>query len=82
MRAAGTADYLHLNNLKVVGPNRWFDAGDKRFAPDNLLIDSRNANFIAIIDRNSGKIVWSLGPHFPAVRIAVTRKTYHFYIRS
>jgi len=60
------ADYLHVNNLKVVGPNRWFAAGDKRFAPDNLLFDARNANFIAIIDRKSGKIVWRLGPHYPA----------------
>ncbi|KTC39313.1 ArsR family transcriptional regulator [Pseudomonas sp. ABAC61] len=56
-------DYLHINNLSVVGPNQWFDAGDKRFAPDNLLIDSRNANFIAILDKHSGKVVWRLGPN-------------------
>lgn len=43
---------------------RWFDAGDKRFAPDNIIIDSRNANFIAIIDQASGKVVWRLGPNF------------------
>ncbi|MBA4285300.1 MAG: ArsR family transcriptional regulator [Xanthomonadaceae bacterium] len=65
VRSTGNADYLHLNNLKVLGPNRWFAAGDARFAPDNLLIDSRNANFIAIIDRRSGKVVWSLGPQHP-----------------
>lgn len=64
VRNAPIADYLHVNNLKVVGPNRWFAAGDKRFAPGNLLFDSRNANFIAIIDRKSGKIVWRLGPHY------------------
>jgi hypothetical protein len=68
VEAAPTADYLHINNLKVVGPNRWFDAGDERFNPENLLIDSRNANFIAIISRESGKVVWSLGPHYPAIR--------------
>ena len=60
------ADYLHFNNLKVVGPNHWFDEGDKRFAPDNLVVDSRSANFIAIIDRKTGKVVWNLGPHYPA----------------
>lgn len=65
VRASESADYLHVNNLKVVGPNRWFAAGDSRFAPDNLLIDSRNANFIAIIDRSSGKVVWRLGPDHP-----------------
>ena len=64
---ADTADYLHVNNLKVVGPNRWFDAGDTRFAPDNLIFCSRNANVIAIIDRKSGHIVWTLGPHYPAI---------------
>lgn len=65
VRASDSADYLHVNNLKVVGANRWFAAGDQRFAPDNLLIDSRNANFIAIIDRKSGKVVWRLGPDHP-----------------
>jgi hypothetical protein len=66
VRDAPTADYLHVNNLSVVGPNRWFDAGDKRFDPDNLLFDSRNANFIAIIDKTTGKVVWTLGPNYPA----------------
>ncbi|PKM12659.1 MAG: ArsR family transcriptional regulator [Gammaproteobacteria bacterium HGW-Gammaproteobacteria-3] len=60
-------DYLHLNNLKVVGANHWFDADDTRFAPDNLIIDSRTANFIAIIDKKTGNIVWRLGPNFPAI---------------
>jgi len=67
VRNADTADYLHVNNLKVVGPNRWFDGGDQRFNPDNLIFDSRNANFIAIIDKKSGKVVWSLGPNYPAI---------------
>jgi hypothetical protein len=67
LRDTDNADYLHLNNLKPVGPNRWFAAGDQRFAPDNLIIDSRNANFIAIIDRRSGKVVWRLGPNYPAI---------------
>lgn len=62
-------DYLHFNNMSVVGPNKWFDAGDQRFHPDNLLVDSREANFIAIIDKKTGKIVWQLGPDYsPIVR--------------
>ncbi len=67
LRATDNPDYLHLNNLKVVGANRWFDAGDSRFAPDNLIIDSRNANFIAIIDKKTGAVVWRLGPNYPAI---------------
>ncbi len=64
VRNAEIADYLHINNLKPVGPNHWYNAGDRRFHPDNLIFDARNANFIAIIDRQSGKVVWRLGPHF------------------
>ena len=67
IHAADTADYLHVNDLKVVGPNHWFDAGDTRFAPDNLIFCSRNANVIAIVDRRSGHIVWTLGPSYPAI---------------
>lgn len=75
VRDADTADYLHVNNLKPVGPNRWFDAGDKRFAPDNLIFDSRSANFIAIVERKTGKVVWRLGPDYPAIpRGAAARK--------
>jgi hypothetical protein len=64
---ASTADYLHVNNLSVLGPNRWFADGDKRFDPDNILIDSRNANFTIIIDKKTGEVVWSLGPDFPPI---------------
>jgi hypothetical protein len=66
VRNADTADYLHVNNLKVVGPNKWFAAGDKRFDPENLVIDARNANFIIIIDKKTGKVAWNLGPHYAA----------------
>ena len=67
LKGSKNADYLHVNDLKPVGPNHWFDEGDQRFAPENLIFDSRNANFIAIIDRKTRKIVWTLGPHFPPV---------------
>ncbi|RYY76441.1 MAG: ArsR family transcriptional regulator [Gammaproteobacteria bacterium] len=57
-------DYLHFNNMSVVGPNKWFDAGDTRFHPDNIVVASREANFTAIIDKKSGKIVWHIGPDY------------------
>jgi hypothetical protein len=59
----GSFDALHINSATYVGPNRWFDAGDERFAPDNVVISSRQASFIAIVGRN-GSIVWRLGPDF------------------
>jgi hypothetical protein len=65
VRASASPDYFHVNDMTPLGPNKWFDAGDRRFSPDNILFDSRNANFIAIIDKKTGKIVWTLGPNFP-----------------
>jgi hypothetical protein len=57
--------FLTINNLTTVGHNRWFAAGDQRFHPDNLIIDSREGNFVAIIDKQSGNVVWRLGPDYP-----------------
>jgi len=56
-------DWLHVNSATYLGPNRWFDAGDTRFAPDNVMISSRSASFIAIVARD-GRVVWRLGPDF------------------
>lgn len=71
VRASASADYFHVNDMTPLGPNRWFDAGDTRFDPSNIMFDSRNANFIAIIDKKTGRIVWTLGPHFARNRPAV-----------
>jgi hypothetical protein len=58
-------DWLHVNSATYVGPNHWFDAGDKRFAPNNVIISSREASLLAIVGRD-GSIVWQLGPDFGA----------------
>lgn len=60
----GMGDWLHVNSLSFLGPNRWYDAGDERFNPDNVIWDSRETNILAITDRKSGKIVWKIGPYF------------------
>jgi hypothetical protein len=54
-----------INNMQPLGQNKWYKAGDERFHPDNIMIDSREANFIAIIDKKTGKVVWRLGPDYP-----------------
>lgn len=59
-----SADWLHINAASYVGPNKWYDAGDKRFHPENILWGSRTANIIAIVDRTSGAIVWRMGPDY------------------
>ena len=59
----GGFDWLHINSATYVGPNKWFDAGDRRFAPNHVIISSRQAGFVAIVGRD-GKIVWRIGPDF------------------
>lgn len=59
-----SGDWLHINSLSTVGPNRHYDAGDERFHPDNIIWDAREANIIGITDKRSGKIVWQIGPDY------------------
>lgn len=61
--ARGSFDWAHINSATYVGPNHWYDEGDKRFAPDNVIISSREASFVAIVARD-GSIVWQFGPDF------------------
>ncbi|MBR5319567.1 MAG: aryl-sulfate sulfotransferase [Peptococcaceae bacterium] len=60
----GVGDWLHINCMSPLGPNKWYDKGDERFHPDNIIFDSREANFLAIISKESGKIVWKIGPDY------------------
>src|SRR5260370_32037158 len=57
-------DWVHINSPSFVGSNRHFDAGDRRFHPDNIIWDAREANIIAITDRKTGNITWRLGPYY------------------
>lgn len=58
-------DWLHLNSARYLGPNRWHDAGDARFHPDNVIVSSRSANVVVIVARD-GSIAWRIGPDFSA----------------
>jgi len=60
----GMGDWMHINSLSLLGPNRWFDAGDSRFHPENMIWCARETNLTAIIDKRTGKIVWKLGPNY------------------
>jgi hypothetical protein len=64
-RAAGTSlEWLHGNSMSLLGPNRWFDEGRAEFHPDNIIYSSRQANFVIIISRDTGVVVWRIGPEF------------------
>ena len=61
----GAFDWFHMNSASYLGPNHWYDEGDKRFAPENVVISSRAASIVAIVARD-GKIVWQIGPDYSA----------------
>lgn len=60
----GPFDWIHINAATFLGPNRFYDAGDERFAPKNVIVSSRQASLISIIDYDDGSIVWQIGPDF------------------
>ena len=60
----GMGDWMHINSMSVLGENKWYDQGDERFHPDNIIIDARNSNILAIISKETGDIVWRVGPDF------------------
>ncbi len=62
-------DFLHFNTAAPLGENHWFDAGDRRFAPDNILVNSRNGNVAVIIDKKAKKVVWRIGPDYPPLKL-------------
>ena len=57
-------DWMHINSMSALGPNKWFDSGDARFHPDNIIWSARETNIIAITDKETGKIVWKIGPDY------------------
>ncbi|MCP4200857.1 MAG: hypothetical protein GY769_02855 [bacterium] len=54
-----SAEITHLNSIQELPPNKWFDGGDSRFRPGNLLISARNMNAIFLIDRATKEVVWT-----------------------
>ncbi len=60
----GFLEWVHGNSIAELGENRHHETGDDRFEPDNIIYSSRRANFVAIISRRTGDIVWRVGPDF------------------
>jgi len=55
-------DWAHMNSMEPLPENPHQD--DPRFRPGNIIVDYRLLNTIAIIDRDTGRIVWRLGPDY------------------
>lgn len=51
-------DWAHFNAVSVIPENKWFDAGDTRFKPGNLIIMPRKFKTVYIIDRQTKQAVW------------------------
>jgi len=63
----GDGDYLHMNSLSTLGENKWYttDPGNYScFNPENIIVSSRNGDFLAIISKQTGDIVWRVGPDY------------------
>ncbi|HHR5854938.1 TPA: aryl-sulfate sulfotransferase [Providencia alcalifaciens] len=60
----GVGDYLHINSLSRLGPNKHYDNGNTDFHPENIIWSSREANIIGITSRETRKIVWQIGPDY------------------
>ena len=56
---------VFLNTASYVGPNKWYDRGDERFHPDNIITDDRGT-MVFIISKQTGQIVWKIGPEYTA----------------
>lgn len=50
--------WTHVNTTSILPENKWFDEGDERFRPGNILVLLRNWWTAMIIDKNSKEVVW------------------------
>ncbi len=52
-------DWTHGNTTSIIPPNKWYDAGDKRFKPGNILYNPRHFDEFMIIDKETKEVVWT-----------------------
>lgn len=57
-------NFLDVTSISTIGENKWYEQGDTRFHPDNILFTARAANIIGIIDKKKSRICYKLGPSF------------------
>lgn len=63
MRRCRNQNGVFQNTASYVGQNKWFDAGDDRFDPENIITDDRGT-MVYIISKKTGEIVWKVGPYY------------------
>ena len=63
MRRCRASHGVFQNTCSYVGPNKWFDGGDTRFDPENIITDDRGT-MLYIVSKKTGEIVWKVGPDY------------------
>lgn len=51
-------DWTHTNTIVTLPENHWYDEGDERFKPGNILLNPRNLDTVYIVDKDTKEIVW------------------------
>ena len=60
--ATPEGDWLHVNSIAPLPENKWYDGGDDRFRPGNILVNARNIDTMYIVDKETKQVVWE-GTH-------------------
>lgn len=51
-------DWTHTNTVQALAENKWYDEGDERFKPGNVLLSLRQLDVLLIVDRDTKEIAW------------------------
>jgi hypothetical protein len=76
----GKGFWFAANSISTLGPNKWYDAGDERFHPDNIILSGRNVNILAVISKKTGEVVWRLGPDYRDVPFGQLIGPHHLHL--
>jgi hypothetical protein len=60
--ATPEGDWLHVNSIQPLPENKWYDGGDERFKPGNILVNARNIDMMYVVDKATKRVVWE-GTH-------------------
>jgi hypothetical protein len=57
--AWGNKDLTHMNSVQELPENPWYDRGDERFRPGNLLVSARDLDRVFVIDKQTREVTWT-----------------------
>lgn len=64
-------DWTHANTVSLLGDNKWYsERGDERFHPSNIMMSFRQMGITIIISRDTGAVVWRIGPDYEEGSVA------------